>query len=270
MKTLFDHNDYKDYLRHILKSGEGARGTQSALAKAIGCQSSYLYQILRGKAELTEDQSFKTTVFLKYSELEREYFLSLVQHSKAASPELRDFLKTRLKKLVENYQELHHRSDASQPARDNEFWEYYFSSILPSTIHILTSSSNYQTINAIGKKLVIDENLVLFHLKKMSAFQLVEFSAGKWIFQSPSIHFSKDSKFNYSLQIARRLEALNLLNRKGIEKDNLHFSTLFTLDAETLSQLRTMITNFVESAQTKIHQGGSDEPFVLNIDLLSL
>ena len=60
------------------------------------------------------------------------------------------------------------------------------------------------------------------------------------------------------------------LNNSGLILPILHFSTLFTLDAEALAQLRTMVTNFVESAQTKIHQGGSDEPFVLNIDLFSL
>lgn len=56
------------------------------------------------------------------------------------------------------------------------------------------------------------------------------------------------------------------LERVGASS-NTHFSTLFTLDKDSLKKLQDLIANFVQEAHGLIHKGGSDEAYVLNLDL---
>jgi uncharacterized protein (TIGR02147 family) len=266
MANVFEYKNYKTYLETVLKSSTSQRGLQSAMARTLGCQASYLYQILKGKADLTEDQAFKATLFLKFNEAERDFFLCLVRKAKASSPELREFLENEIEVKMAQHQDLKNRVNAPLAPADDQFWESYFSSVIPSHIHILTSSKKYQSVKSLAQKLSLPEEDVLQHLHRLQEKNLVEHVDKKWVYANSSIHFAKDSKFNRQMQQSRRIEGLNLLNQ-ALQKDNVHFSTLFTLDRESLKKLQDLIAQFVESAHHLIHEGGTDEAYILNLDL---
>jgi len=269
MTNIFEYTDYKAFLEAALKSSTAKRGLQSAMSRHLGCQASYLYQVLKGKAELTEDQAFKTTTFFKFNELERDYFLCLVRFSKATSPELRKFLSSEIEKKSAQYADLKNRVNAPHAPVDDAFWDYYFATTLPSSIHILTSSENYQTVKALAQKLCVSEEEVLNHLNRLEEKKLVRHADKKWQYAHSSIHFANDSKFNQQLQSGRRVQALSTLEKVGATQ-NTHFSTLFTLDKESHKKLQDLIAKFVENAHGVIHKGGTDEGYILNLDLFEI
>lgn len=268
MTSVFEYRNYKTYLEAVLKSESSQRGIQSAMARYLGCQAAYLYQVLKGKAELTEDQAFKTTLFLKFNEEEREYFFCLVRYAKASSLELRRFLEKEVERKIQNHKDLKNRVDAPRPHEDNEFWDYYFSSIIPSSVHMLTSSKKYQNIKNLAQKLFLSEEEILFHLHRLHERKLVHFDGKIWTYANSSIHFPKDSKFNHQMQKSRRIQCLSVLNQ-SLQDENVHFSSLFTLDGESLEKLRSLIGDFVQNAHGIIHQGGMDEMYILNLDLFA-
>ena len=69
---IFKFDNYKQFLSAKIKSQ--SRGYQSALAKAVRCQASYLIQVLTKKSDLTEDQAVLATQFLNMSSDERDFF----------------------------------------------------------------------------------------------------------------------------------------------------------------------------------------------------
>ena len=269
MANIYEYRDYRKFLSDVLKSNSARRGIQSSMARHIGCQASYLYQILKGKADLTDDQAYKVTTFLKFSGPERELFFCLVRRAKASTPELQKFLSNDIERRVTEHLDLKARVGASLPP-DNGFWDYYFFTCVPSFIHILTSSKNFQTTKALAQKLSLSEETILYHLKRLNEHKLVDYRDMKWVYACSSIHFEKESRHNHQMQINRRLQSLAFLNQHSAGEDSVHFSTLFTLDPKSLQKLKMILADFVEKAQQTIHDGGTDDAFVLNLDLFNI
>jgi uncharacterized protein (TIGR02147 family) len=263
--NIFNHLNYKEFIQIAASPEQGGRGTQSRLAKSMGCQASYLYQVLKGKADLTEDQAFRATIFFGFNEREREYFIALVRTVRASSGEYREFLNRQIQRLREEDLDLKNKADSKSAPADNEAWEYYFSGTLPSLIHVLTSSEVFQSSAAIAKRLRVPTKTVDTHLAKLAKFDFLKRSNEKWVHNSPSLHFAKDSKHNLILQLMRRAQASSSL--VAANPESTHFSSLFTLDRESFEKLRKEIAEFVLRSQKLIHQGGTDNPYVLSLDL---
>jgi uncharacterized protein (TIGR02147 family) len=272
MKNVFDFRDYKDFLRTLVRSKESPRGTQSQLAKHLGCQSAYLYQVLKGAGNLTEDQAYKVTTFLGLSAAERDYFLLLVRLAKAGSAELRSFLMSEIHRRRSEELDLKNKIVAEAPPDNDAAWNYYFSGALPSLIHIATSSPKYQTPEAIARKLKIDVKTTSSHLTRLMGFGFVSLSEKKWHYNSPSFHFAKDSRHNLAMQVIRRSQAFSsLLGVQGGDQsaERVAFSSLFTLDKKSHEELRGIVSRFVENAHKVVHGGGTDEIYVLSLDLFA-
>ncbi|WP_413612338.1 TIGR02147 family protein [Bdellovibrio sp. HCB-110] len=269
MAHIFEYKDYKVFLSTVLKSNSSQRGLQSAMARHLGCQASYLYQILKGKADLTEDQAFKVTTFLKFAEVERDFFMCLVRFAKASSPELRQFLSGEIERKIKSHQDLKNRIQADNPPNNDDFWEHYFATLIPSHVHILTSSKKYQTVKSLSQKLNLPEDEILRHLKQLQSMKMVDYKDKKWVYLSSSIHFAKDSRFNLQMQKNRRIQSLSALN-EALTSEDTHFSSLFTLDPDSLKKLQSLIADFVQNSHSIVHRGGTDEAYVLNLDLFEI
>lgn len=69
------------------------------------------------------------------------------------------------------------------------------------------------------------------------------------------------------MQVNRRILSLTSLGQRSRPAEDVHFSTLFTLDPESFQKLKTLVADFVERAHKTIHVGGTDEAYILNLDL---
>ncbi len=265
MAEITKYLNYKDYLKDILHDKE-SRGLQSKLARHLKTQSAYLYQVLKAKGDLTEDQAYKVTTFFQLDAIDTDYFLLLVRYAKAGTPELKNFIKENLNKKSDEKLNLKNYADANEPQINDAAWAYYFSDQLPSYIHILTSSDKFQTADKIARRLNQPVTLITKHLRNLSVFGFVSLNTDKWIHSSPSIHIPWDSGHNKLLQLMRRSQALSaILTKKNV--DEVHFSSLFTLDKKAYDELRAQISEFVKKAQKTIHNGGTDEMYTLCVDL---
>ena len=234
------------------------------MAKHLGCQSAYLYQILKGKGDLTDDQAFKVTTFLGFNKAEQNFFLLNVRLAKAGSLELRNFLTEEISKILQEEQDLKNKADSVLAEKNEDVWNYYFSGSLPSLIHIMTSSNAFRTSENIAKYLQISNKLANDHLKSLNEFGFVISKAGKWYHASPSIHIPKQSHHNINLQAMRRSQVLDSIFKAN--SDSIHFSSLFTIDKHSLESLRLMISEFIQNAQKAIHRGGTDELHIMCLD----
>lgn len=74
MIDLFQFDSYKAYLKRVLLDHSSERGFQAKMARAAGCQPSYLTQTLRSEVELTPDHGAKLAKFLSMNGPETDYF----------------------------------------------------------------------------------------------------------------------------------------------------------------------------------------------------
>lgn len=267
-QAVFEFKNYKEFLNAQLHGASSVRGVQTRLAKHLNCQSAYLYQVIKGKAELTEDQAYGVTVFFDMTSLEQRYFLCLVSLSKAHTPDLQKYLQQYALQLAAEQTDLAASSNAKSANIDSAALDYYFSQSLPSVLHILTSSAQYQMEEALSKRLKIPKALVVHHLQKLSDFGLIEKKNERWIFKSASIHFPESSSHSLSQHLIRRSQAMSSLLHR--EKEDSHFCSLFTLDPESYQKLKKIVSEFVSKSQKLIHSGGTDEAYILVADLFKV
>src|SRR5258707_1252594 len=104
----FDYKDYRLFLKALCRQPEAKRGFQAALAKAAGCQSSYLSQVLQGNVHVTKDSAWQPAMQMGRRQLalrsivlnptEAIHFSSVFTIGKTEIDELKNIIKSFLEK----------------------------------------------------------------------------------------------------------------------------------------------------------------------------
>lgn len=100
--SLFEFSNYRDYIRYRLNQKREIRGYHSRIARAAGCQKSFLTQVLKEQLNLSRDHAAALTEFFKFSEQEANYFLALVDFERAGTTSLRRMELQRIERLRKN------------------------------------------------------------------------------------------------------------------------------------------------------------------------
>lgn len=72
-ENLFSFLSYKAYLSSKTGASNTKRGEKTALAKALGCQPTYISQVLHGNAHLSLEQAEKANSFFSHTD-DEEFF----------------------------------------------------------------------------------------------------------------------------------------------------------------------------------------------------
>ena len=110
----------------IAEAGSG-RGLIRELADVSGCQRSYFSQVLGSHVQLTNDHAYGLCAFWKWGEIEREYFLALVEFARSASKTYRSYLEERMRELKSENENLTRLVSHAQPPA-SEIESIYYSS----------------------------------------------------------------------------------------------------------------------------------------------
>ena len=271
MESIFEFDNYREFLENHLHSPKAMRGTQTRLAKALGTQSSYIYQVLQKGANLTEDQAFGVTRFFVMSPAESDYFMDLVRLEKAVGPELRAHLKSKVELRLQDHRvkrvQKNSKTIETKGESGDDQWNWYFSTIAPLVVHITSNCPEYQTVKALSKKLAISEERVLETLEALERLGLVNKNGRKWSNNGQSIHIPRDSPNFLKMNINQRTKILNKLIDCGVD-DNIYFSSFFTLEKTRAKELEKMIYDFVNSVRVAVEGPGADEVYFMTIDFV--
>lgn len=264
-QSPFDFDDYRTVLKELIHGRDAKRGKQTELAAAMGCQPSYLLQVLKQKAELTEDHGLKLCQHLGYDDEETEYFVLLLRISRAATSELVQFLQKKRITLQRESREIGPHVDAKALAESEKFLSQYFAGWIASTLHVATSSRKYQTNLALAERFSLPIETVDLALKFLEKADLVDRDGKNFSFSGASFHLPRTSALNTTHQTSRRLQALRSIELN--DEEDVHFSSIFTLDRKTYLELRKQVRDLIADSHRRIHAGGTDEVYGLCLDL---
>src|SRR4051812_24339907 len=105
---LFSADDYIIHLTAALAEGSG-RGGRAELARFLGCQASFVSQVLTRRAHLSREQSIKVADYLDLAGDERRFFMLLVDYQRAGTPQLRAFYREELDVIIRRREEVKER-----------------------------------------------------------------------------------------------------------------------------------------------------------------
>lgn len=261
--TIFDFKDYKLYLKHIIDSSK--RGIITRLAEAAGCQRSYLSQALSTQVNLTSDQVYNISIFLKLSEDEQEYLLLLLEQDKAASFSYKKRIKAKIENLKSNSKRLSQKVEKKNPKKVNP---KYYSAWYYSAVHIASSIEQFKTEKDFATHLNLNINTVTEVLTDLKSWGLVKLKKDEWIYNDAySLHLKDDA-------LLTRLNHSNwrtyVLSQPIEPEKNINYTSVFAVSKKDLNTLRSDVLDFLKEQRQKISPSDSEELVVFNCDFMSV
>lgn len=260
--SIFNYLDYRSFLNDYVKVAP--RGIQTKLAASMKCQGTYLIRVLKGQAQLTEEQAYRGGIFIKLSASELEFFLDLVRFDKAGDPALKKHFEKLLKSKITSHKQVQNRVNGSTLKNSLLAQVEYFSDWKPSVLHLATNCSHLQTERELAERFSLNIDQVKNILQFLQENGLVKYENEKYSYTGDSIHLSKDSPLHKPFQRLRREMVLRSLDKPAPE--NLHFSSAFATSKKHIKVIRENFLKMIEMSHQELESTDSEEVMMLVVD----
>jgi uncharacterized protein (TIGR02147 family) len=262
--SVFAFQDYRSFLHSSIQAQPEQWGLIAKMAKAANCQRPYLSKVLKGDAHLTPAQGYGLTQFWKMTSDETDYFMSLLEAERAGSPRYREYILRKAQTLKKSHEDLAKRVKRESAVIENEQIDYY-SSWHWVAIHVLVSIPEYQTIEAICRRLSLAPHLVEYVLRRLETLGFVRRESEKWRFVSHDRHIPRGSPlvaFHHSNWRHRAI-----LDAQDPNNDSVHFTVVQSLSRSDYEQVKQLVLDFIEKASKIAGPSKKEEMMCLSCDL---
>lgn len=266
--SLFDYQNYKDYLRDALETrSEKKRGERSRLAAFVGCHTAYVSQVLNGDAHFGLEQGEQINRFLGHSRDQSLYFLLLIQFTRAGTQTLKKIFEEQLRDLKEKQFVLKDRLEFKRTL-SREDQATFYSSWHFGAVHVLVSVPGCHTERGISDYLALPVVRVNEILQFLVSVGLVNHKAGHYEIGTTHIHLEHDSPMISKHHVNWRLQAIQSLDRQN-PKD-LHYSSVITASREDADRIRGALVQAIEEVRAIVKPSKDEEGFCYAVDFFGL
>lgn len=265
--NIFEARDYRKFVLEKIRSyPNDGYGVQARLAKFIEMHSSSLNTVLTGQRDLTPEQALSTAEFFSLNNLEKEYFVMLVDYSRAGTKKLREYYKEKMESLKEKAAGLRDRPNTSTELPEEakalfySDWRYSairVASFLPEmSVEKIADSLNITTesVNRILDFLVL-HGLVL---KDKGIVR----SGPNFTRVRPNNPLVASHHTNW------RLKALEEFRNQ--RPDNLHVTAPLALGADDAQKIKGLFSKAVEDVLAVVEPSPPEEMWCVNLDWFNI
>ncbi|MBN8536903.1 MAG: TIGR02147 family protein [Deltaproteobacteria bacterium] len=264
--NIFSFIEYKKFLTAVFKLNNKIRGMYKMMAAAANCQASYISQVMRrgSKVQLTPEQAFGVSQFFLLSPKERDYFLLLVDLERAAPGPLKKLLTEKVKSIQSNALEI--GNILERPMIENkEELVRFFSTWMYSYIHILTSIPEYQSTEAISKKVNISVDSVLSILSDLENMNYIQRENGLWKYSGKLGHIDAKSRFIGNHHNNWRQQAL-LDVQLNPSPESVHFTGVYSISSSDYVKIRSCVLECLKEVNSIALSSGTEEVIIFCCD----
>ncbi len=259
----FDYKNYKQWVNEWINSQpRGGHGQLRQMALFVGVNSVVMSQIFRGNRDLSLEQALQLAKYMGMTELERDYFLLLVQKDRAGNHELETVLEKQLTKIRSKAQTLQNRIKHQNFADEDKatFYSRWYYSAIRLGISIPRFASVGEITHRLGLERSLVANVVAFLLKhKLIVEKESRLDIG------PSVtHVGHDSPLITRHHTNWRLKSLQAMDKN--DSSNLFYSGPMALSEDAASEIRNLIVSLLEKTTSKASASQSEVLRCLNID----
>lgn len=266
--TIFQQRDYRSAIRHWVKAQPKAgRGEFKKMAEHLRIPTPVFSQILSEQRELTEDHAYLLAEYMGLLELEREYFITLVQIERAHHHSYKTFLKKKLGELSSKSKSLSTRVQTDGQLSEAHQAEFY-SSWVYSALRLYCD---------VKKGATFDELLREFQLPREKAQKIISFllntgllkqEGNKYFMGTSRTFIGKDSPYISRHHTNWRVRAME--KAQFLTDDELMFSGPITLSEDDFFRLREKMVALVQDISTTINNSPSERMACFNLDFIFL
>jgi uncharacterized protein (TIGR02147 family) len=265
--TVFEFNSYVDYLKNVLSSEGVKRGRRAELARFLSCQTSFVSQVLTGRAHLSLEHAILVSEFLHHSNDERGYFLLLVQREKAGSQRLRRHFQEQIDQICDRRQIVRARIEVRDKLNDEDQATYY-SMWWYAAIHVLTALPEFQTREEMGRKLGLSPEVVSHALEFLTQIGLVVEKNQRYSMGRTRIHLDARSPLIARHHANWRLKSIDAIENTASE--NLHYSGLIGISRSDGRRIRSMLLDILQKTEPILRASQEEAAYVMLLDFYEL
>ena len=248
---LFKIMNYREIIRNKIKENEDLRGYQKQLAKAGGCQPSYLSQVINSHVHLTADQAAGFCESWGFNEDETDYFIGLVLYERSNSRPFKRNILNKLSRLREKYQRISEHFDDAQKLRVNEHLIEYFNTWYFSAVNTLLTIPEFQAIEKIAYHLGLKEELVRKCVDKLVEMGFaVKDGENRWKTLPFHLYLTEETPLRIAYHANWRQQANRRMQMS--EKQGVHYSVVASLSRSDFEVLQTKICDLIKESRYTI------------------
>lgn len=269
MKTVFEFDDYKAFLRHFEETkGKLMRGFRTRLAEAGGCNNTFVSQVLNGHAHFSLEQSLAIARYLALSQREEGYFLHLVEYRRAGTPALKEHFRQLLEEEKAKFLNLENRIK-KEKALGPESQATYYSQWHYAAVHMIVTIPQFRSVSKIARALSLGRELTQQAVGFLLDHGLLVEKDGELLPGPSYLHLDKKSPHIYSHHINWRTVAMQSIQRSL--ETGVHYSTVSTFSKADAEALRVRLVEVVQEYVEKVSRSRAEEEiYCFNLDFFNL
>jgi uncharacterized protein (TIGR02147 family) len=267
-KSVFEYSGYKAYLINRLGKKRERKGLRSSLAKALGCQPTYISQVLNGSAEFNLEQGHRVSDFLGHSAEEEHYFLLMIQKARAGTKDLERYFDKQIGEIRERRLVLTERL-GKRTALSKEHQAIYYSSWLYAAVHIALTIPELRERERLSRYLGVPlkkVNSVLSFLEEAGLIALTE--GDRFAPTETQVRLGNDSSQIIKHHSNWRVRALESLDRE--ELSELHYSSVFSIAREDVEKVKNLLLESIKKNAEIVGPSKEEELCALCVDFFFL
>jgi uncharacterized protein (TIGR02147 family) len=265
---IYKYTNYKQYLRDNLRvQGRETKGLRLKLSNFIGCQPSYLSQVLNSKPQLNLEQAIKVNQFFTHDSTEAKYFMTLVEYARAGSRDLQNYFMQQLNEIKDARLNLKKRLKDTEEVPLEDQHKYY-SAWFYSAIHVILSIEAYQDPQKIAERLNLPIELVVETIYFLEQVGLIQKSGHRYEVTKKRLHLGRESIFIQRHHINWRSQVL-----QSVEKnlsDDLHYSNTIAIAKSDFKKIKESFVNAIEEARNIIRPSKEEDVYTIALDVFRL
>jgi uncharacterized protein (TIGR02147 family) len=243
-------------------------GKKKDFANLIGCQSSFLSQVLTKKVNLSLEQGIKANSFFHHNDLESHFFMLLLHIERSGSIDLKKYYDNQLQEIRISQKKLkNHVKEFSEISE--KIQAQFYSSWKFQAIQTLLSIRKLQSPESLSNYLSIPLSEVIRILEFLIENNLATREGNKYVIGSKNIHLSENSNFLMQHHINWKLRSMDSLNRNKNSND-LHYSAVITISESDVIKLRKEMIDQLRSNLNFIQESNEEVGYVMCLDLFNL
>lgn len=264
MPNIFEYEDYKKYITdRIDSSTDLGRGTRRRLADYIGCQNTFITQVLSGNYHFSSEQAERVGSFFNLSNEEIEYLIILILQNRAGTKSLAKLLEKSLQEkrekelLLKNRLKMKSNMDREDIILYLSHWQY-------SLIHGALGLPTLRTASALATRFKLPVNTIEKVLKFLETRGLAQQRNGEFILTKKMMHFGKDEPL--LPQFHRNFRNLSMTSFDQPDESDFHYSGVIACSKQDIDKIRRKLTAFLEETSKTIQNSKEEELMVMNLD----
>lgn len=264
---LFQSQDYRAYLRQEFSGFGPHRGRRLKLATALGCQTSFVSQVVTDRAHFSLEHAIKTSNFLNHSPMEKQYFMTLVQRDRAASSELVHHFNEELSRIRKKVDQIKERIGVKTQLSAEDQMMYY-SAWYYSAIHILTVFPEFSSVEALAQKLKLEVQVVKRALQFLVERGFVTRGSQGYAIGKTRIHLPKGSAMLSKHHSNWRMRAMESAEHE--RPDELHYTAILGISKKDTQKFREKLLKLLEEFEPVVRDSKEEHVVAVTLDLFKV